>query len=147
MGAHAGKNGLGSWAGGPAWGPVFAGLLLATLFVVAALPAQAQRKPKAAPASDKTEEPAAEPDASSGRESRATVAPEKASGPKVVEVEEGDEGVKTYKFGPVEVEGRLKSPQILYFLRRVRAEFEAGLLGHRSFMRELSDTRRHPSFK
>ena len=54
---------------------------------------------------------------------------------------ENKEGVKTYKFGTIEVEGRLKSPQIIYFLRRVRAEFDAGLLGHRSFMRELSDTR------
>jgi hypothetical protein len=55
--------------------------------------------------------------------------------------------VKTYKFGPVEVEGRLKSPQVVYFMRRVRAEFAAGALGHRSFMRELSDTRRNPAFK
>ena len=69
-------------------------------------------------------------------------------GPKVVSVKgEGDGGVKTYKFGPVEVEGRLKSPQIIYFLRRVRAEFAAGRLGHRSFMRELSDTRRSPALK
>lgn len=67
-------------------------------------------------------------------------------GPKVVETKTtGDGGVKTYKFGPVEVEGRLKSPQVVYFLRRVRAEFAAGALGHRSFMRELSDTRRNPA--
>lgn len=59
----------------------------------------------------------------------------------VKETKESKEGVKTYKFGTIEVEGRLKSPQIIYFLRRVRAEFDAGLLGHRSFMRELSDTR------
>jgi hypothetical protein len=58
------------------------------------------------------------------------------------EESESDKGVKTYKFNAVEVEGRLKSPQIVYFLRRVRAEFEAGDLGHRSFMPELSDTRR-----
>lgn len=58
-----------------------------------------------------------------------------------------EEGVKTYKFGAVDVEGRLKAPQILYFLRRVRAEFRAGLLGHRSFMPELSDTRRSPALK
>ncbi|HMJ16252.1 MAG TPA: hypothetical protein VK524_32785 [Polyangiaceae bacterium] len=70
------------------------------------------------------------------------------SGPRVLEVkQQGDAGVKTYKFGPVEVEGRLKSPQIVYFLRRVRAEFAAGALGHRSFMGELSDTRRSPALK
>jgi hypothetical protein len=65
----------------------------------------------------------------------------------VKETKETKEGVKTYKFGTIEVEGRLKSPQIIYFLRRVRAEFDAGLLGHRSFMRELSDTRNNPSLR
>jgi hypothetical protein len=64
-----------------------------------------------------------------------------------VAVKENKEGMKTYKFGTIEVESRLKSPQIIYFLRRVRAEFDAGLLGHRSFMRELSDTRNNPSFR
>jgi hypothetical protein len=69
-------------------------------------------------------------------------------GPKVVEEKEGGEGgVKTYKFGPVDVEGRLKSPQIVYFLRRVRAEFAAGQLGHRSFLGELRDTRRNSALK
>ena len=68
--------------------------------------------------------------------------------PRVLDIkEQGDAGIKTYKFGPVEVEGRLKSPQIVYFLRRVRAEFAAGALGHRSFMGELSDTRRSPALK
>ena len=64
-----------------------------------------------------------------------------------VAVKETKEGVKTYKFGAIEVEGRSKSPEILYFLRRVRAEFDASSLGHRSFMRELSDTRNRPSFR
>jgi hypothetical protein len=64
-----------------------------------------------------------------------------------VEESAKDKGVKTYKFSAVEIEGRLKSPQIIYFLRRVRAEFEAGDLGHRSFMPELSDTRRSPSLR
>ncbi|HET9955782.1 MAG TPA: hypothetical protein VFQ61_14810 [Polyangiaceae bacterium] len=60
---------------------------------------------------------------------------------------EGPEGVKTYQFGAIEVEGRLKSPQLIYFLRRVRAEFRAGALGHRSFLGELSDTRREAAFR
>lgn len=64
-----------------------------------------------------------------------------------VEESQKDKGVKTYKFSAIEVEGRLKSPQIIYFLRRVRAEFEAGALGHRSFMPELSDSRRSPALK
>ena len=74
-------------------------------------------------------------------------APNAATATAVKETKESKEGVKTYKFGTIEVEGRLKSPQIIYFLRRVRAEFDAGLLGHRSFMRELSDTRNNPSLR
>jgi hypothetical protein len=65
----------------------------------------------------------------------------------VVKTEEAEKGVKTYTFGAEEVEGRLRSPQILYFLRRVRAEFDAEPLGHRSFLLELSDTRRSPALE
>ena len=57
-----------------------------------------------------------------------------------------DGGARVFRFGEVEVEGRLKSPQIVYFLRRVRAEFAAGDLGHRSFMSELGETKNEPSF-
>ncbi len=57
-----------------------------------------------------------------------------------------DGGARVYRFGEVEVEGRLKSPQIVYFLRRVRAEFAAGDLGHRTFLREMSGTRSEPGF-
>jgi hypothetical protein len=57
-----------------------------------------------------------------------------------------DGGARVFRFGEVEVEGRLKSPQIVYFLRRVRAEFAAGDLGHRSFMRELGETKNEPGF-
>jgi len=91
-----------------------------------------------------TETKATEAPASSEK----TVKGGKKETPKVrAEESKDEEGVKTYKFGAVEVEGRLKAPQILYFLRRVRAEFRAGLLGHRSFMPELSDTRRSPALK
>lgn len=65
----------------------------------------------------------------------------------VVKTEEGKEGVKTYQFGAVEVEGRLRSPQLIYFLRRVRAEFVAGELGHRSFLLELDGTKRSSAFR
>jgi hypothetical protein len=57
-----------------------------------------------------------------------------------------DGGARVFRFGEVEIEGRLRNPQLVYFLRRVRAEFAAGDLGHRTFMRELSDTRHDPSF-
>ena len=69
------------------------------------------------------------------------------SAPLSVQTEENKEGVKTYKFGAVEVESRLKSPQLIYFMRRVRAEFAAGELGHRSFLPELHSTERLPTFR
>ncbi len=64
----------------------------------------------------------------------------------VVDQKTLDGGQRVFRFGEVEVEGRLKSPQIVYFLRRVRAEFAAGDLGHRSFMRELGETKNEPAF-
>jgi hypothetical protein len=62
----------------------------------------------------------------------------------VTVVEKGS--TKQFQFTETDVEGRLKVPQLVYFLRRVRAEFAAGDLGHRSFMRELSETQRGPDF-
>jgi len=64
----------------------------------------------------------------------------------VVEAKTLDGGTRVFRFGEMEVEGRLRSPQIVYFLRRVRAEFAAGDLGHRSFMGELSETRKTNAF-
>jgi hypothetical protein len=75
------------------------------------------------------------------------VAPAAATAAAVVKTEEAEKGIKTYTFGAEEVEGRLKAPQILYFLRRVRAEFDAEPLGHRSFLLELSDTRRNSALE
>jgi hypothetical protein len=63
-----------------------------------------------------------------------------------VETRTTDGGTHVFKFSELDIEGRLKSPQLVYFLRRVRAEFSAGDLGHRSFMREMSETRKESSF-
>jgi hypothetical protein len=68
------------------------------------------------------------------------------TGGAVVEQKTLDGGGRVFRFGEVEVEGRLKSPQIVYFLRRVRAEFAAGDLGHRSFIHELDETKGDPNF-
>jgi hypothetical protein len=57
-----------------------------------------------------------------------------------------DGGTKVFRFGELEIEGRLKNPQLVFFLRRVRAEFAAGDLGHRSFLRELDETKLDPNF-
>jgi hypothetical protein len=64
----------------------------------------------------------------------------------VVEVRSLGDAGQVIKFSTLDIEGRLRSPQLVYFLRRVRAEFNAGELGHRPFLRELSETRKSPSF-
>jgi len=64
----------------------------------------------------------------------------------VVESRTLDGGTHVFKFSELDIEGRLKSPQLVYFLRRVRAEFAAEELGHRTFFREMSETRKEPSF-
>ncbi len=51
--------------------------------------------------------------------------------------EEGGAKVKVYRFGGLDISGRLKSPQLLYFLNRLRAEFDRPKLPHRSFIPEL----------
>ena len=51
--------------------------------------------------------------------------------------EEGGAKVKVYRFGGLDISGRLKSPQLLYFLNRLRAEFDRPKLPHRSFLPEL----------
>ena len=90
------------------------------------------------------------PDAGAPAESNASaVVAEPESRPAdagAIEAKTLDGGTRVFRFGEVEIEGRLRNPQLVYFLRRVRAEFAAGELGHRSFMRELSDTRHDPSF-
>lgn len=107
-------------------------------------PAAAAKKPGARP------EEAREGGAPlAAREERATPASSKDAGTGGAVLESrtvGDGGARVFRFGEVEVEGRLKSPQIVYFLRRVRAEFAAGDLGHRSFLREMSETRNEKEF-
>jgi hypothetical protein len=45
--------------------------------------------------------------------------------------------VKVYTFGGLDVEGKLKTPQLLYFLNRIKAEFDTSAPGKRSFMKDL----------
>lgn len=51
---------------------------------------------------------------------------------------EGGTEVKTLEFTGLDIEGQLKTPQMLYFLNRLRAEFSRPELPHRSFIPELS---------
>src|SRR5262249_34079451 len=45
--------------------------------------------------------------------------------------------VKTYEFSGRDVEGKLRTPQLLYFLHRMEAEFDATAPAKRSFLPEL----------
>jgi hypothetical protein len=107
-------------------------------------PAKAPVKPE--PSSKPVPESTTAPAAVGRGEAKTAVAAPVESDAGVKVVERGDGGAKQFRFTETDVEGRLKAPQIVYFLRRVRAEFAAGDLGHRSFMRELSDTKRDDSF-
>jgi len=52
---------------------------------------------------------------------------------------------KVYTFGAMDVEGKLKTPQLLYFLNRVKLELEMSAPDHRSFMKELQKTADDPA--
>jgi hypothetical protein len=127
-------------------------LVLLGVLSCAAL-AYAQPKPKAQPKPTVTQ-PKPKPSAKvstkdAGPETHDTnpTAAAADAGPATARVEKTlDGGVKVFRFGELEVEGRLRSPQLVYFLRRVRAEFAAGDLGHRSFMLELSQTKQSDNF-
>lgn len=138
-------------------GGVLAAWMLSVCLAAPSAWAQKSKKPKADAKTDsasaeaqKTGAKAEKPPAGKAADAKADAkAPEdkKTAGVIKVETDQEQDGMKTYTFGPQDVEGRLKSPQIQYFLRRVRAEFEAGALGHRSFLRELSHTRHHHSVR
>jgi hypothetical protein len=63
------------------------------------------------------------------------------------ERKEGDASVKVFEFGMTEIEGRSRWPAISYFVRRMRAEFEAQKLPHRPFLPELEATKGDPAVK
>ena len=66
---------------------------------------------------------------------------------KETEKKEGDAAVKVFEFGTTEIEGRARWPAVTYFVRRMRAEFEAQKLPHRPFLPELESTKGDPAVK
>jgi hypothetical protein len=139
-------------------------VVVASLTALSLVAGAQQRKPGAAPAAPAAKRPPGKPagagtggakpaDAEDGgalatKDERPppSSAARDAGGSGVESSKTLDGGTRVFRFGEVEVEGRLKSPQIVYFLRRVRAEFAAGDLGHRTFIRELDETRNEPGF-
>jgi hypothetical protein len=61
----------------------------------------------------------------------ATAAPAPAPGPKKA---------RTFDFGAMSFEGTMRTPQLLYFLGRVKQELDRASLEKRSFMPELQRT-------
>jgi hypothetical protein len=97
--------------------------------------ARAEREERGAPAARNT---GAEPDAPATSEGEVRAESEV--------IERGGEKVKAIRFGGLDVVGRLKSPQILYFFNRLRAEFERPRLPHRSFLSEMERSTHGTSF-
>lgn len=60
---------------------------------------------------------------------------------------EGDTEVKAMEFTGLDIDGSLKTPQMLYFLNRLRAEFDRPRLPHRSFMPELQRVTKDKPFE
>ncbi len=91
----------------------------------------------------------------SPKESPKEIGLEKDGGPKAEpgelvkesEKKEGDAAVKVFEFGTTEIEGRARWPAVTYFVRRMRAEFEAQKLPHRPFLPELEATKGDPAVK
>lgn len=55
-------------------------------------------------------------------------------------VDEGGTRVKVFRFSGLDLEGQLRSPSLLYFLSRLRAEFDRPRLPHRTFIPELVES-------
>jgi hypothetical protein len=81
----------------------------------------------------------AEPDAPEGRDAEGADA-------RSTIRSEGGQSVKVLEFSGLDVSGRLKSPQLLYFLNRVRAEFDRPRLPHRSFIGEMERSTHEKTF-
>jgi len=93
-----------------------------------------ERSPGAAPAETKSgrDDSSGGDDSSSGGGETAVAAPPAGGGKKVTS--------KTYTFGAMDVEGKLKTPQLLYFLNRVKLELDMSAPDKRSFMKELQQS-------
>ncbi|MDB4967308.1 MAG: hypothetical protein JWN44_2997 [Myxococcales bacterium] len=57
-------------------------------------------------------------------------------GPTQVDPKTGQKS-KQYTFGGLDIDGKLKTPQLLYFLNRMKSEFDTTAPDKRSFIPEL----------
>jgi hypothetical protein len=136
------------------------GLLVWSLLCVHAASAQdkprravaAKRAHKPPPAKKHKEKTPVSPATAKSRPAAAPASPQPTAANPVATAEEedvrkeGDTEVKTVQFGGLDIEGQLKNPQMLYFLNRLRAEFDRPKLPHRSFMPELKRSAKEKDF-
>ena len=87
---------------------------------------------QATQAKERTPTPAPAPAADSDAAGDETATKPAAGGGKVK--------TKAYTFGAMDVEGKLKTPQLLYFLNRVKLELDMSAPDKRSFMKELQQS-------
>jgi hypothetical protein len=52
----------------------------------------------------------------------------------------GPPKTKSYTFGGLDIDGKLKTPQLLYFLNRMKSEFDSTVPDKRSFIPELKQS-------
>jgi hypothetical protein len=76
-------------------------------------------------------------ESSGGGGSEKSSASDDSGGGKTVSADGKTYKSKTYNFGAMDVEGKLKTPQLLYFLNRVKLELDMSAPDTRSFMKEL----------
>lgn len=101
----------------PSWGP------LATLLVVCALVAPVAAQPKKGDAKAPAPAPAADAKADNKGDKK-----KDAGGGG------GKEKVKNFDFNALDLNGRMRTPQLLYFLERANEELERASLEKRSFI-------------
>ncbi len=112
---------IGSRFGAPSWGRLAASAAMVCALVV---PAVGQPRNKGLDKGDKANAPAptAPADPTSDAKSAADAKAAKSAKP------------KTYDFTALDLNGRMRSPQLLYFLERANEELERASLEKRSFI-------------
>jgi hypothetical protein len=115
-------------------------LMLVGLLVAAPAAAKDGKRVAKAPAAKKAEKAAPAQEASSDESDTHTTATATTSTSTSTSTSTKDNvkiKTKTYNFGAMDVEGKLKTPQLLYFLNRVKLELDMSAPDKRSFMKEL----------
>ena len=59
---------------------------------------------------------------------------------KTIQTDASGKKSKTYSFTGLDIDGKLKTPQLLYFLNRMKSEFDTTTPSRRSFIPELKQS-------